>query len=175
MLSNESQCLCWRQCIPCCVSFYVPWCILCYCDYTDSVSRSQILFNIFREAFKLFDRNRDGFIDMRELKKVVYNVHDVHDGHGDCAGDQHARHHAHQGGARGLHEGSGRGENKNKRVLRYLGDTTTLKTATSGMICRVWENGNNSMERVRSKSRETFEKFRKFSFWWAQEFFKLAN
>ena len=31
----------------------------------------QILFTIFREAFKLFDRNRDGFIDTRELKKVV--------------------------------------------------------------------------------------------------------
>ena len=32
---------------------------------------SQILFTIFREAFKLFDRNRDGFIDTRELKKVI--------------------------------------------------------------------------------------------------------
>ena len=27
--------------------------------------------NIFREAFKIFDRNRDGFIDMKELKKVT--------------------------------------------------------------------------------------------------------
>ena len=38
----------------------------------------------------------------------------------------------------------------------------------------MWENGNNSMEMVRSKSRVTFEKFGKFSFWWAQEFFKSA-
>ena len=69
---------------------------------------------------------------MRELKKVVYNVHDVHDGHGDCAGDQHARHHAHQGGARGLHEGSGRGENKIKRVLG--------SDFTSGVTIFIWED-----------------------------------
>ena len=27
--------------------------------------------DVFREAFKIFDRNRDGYIDMKELKRVT--------------------------------------------------------------------------------------------------------
>ena len=29
------------------------------------------LYGIFREAFKIFDRDKDGFISMKELKKVA--------------------------------------------------------------------------------------------------------
>ena len=32
---------------------------------------SSFLCNYFREAFKTFDRNKDGFISMKELKKVT--------------------------------------------------------------------------------------------------------
>ena len=30
-----------------------------------------LLEQMFREAFKIFDRNRDGYIDMKELRKVT--------------------------------------------------------------------------------------------------------
>ena len=30
-----------------------------------------LTFHEFREAFKIFDRNRDGYIDMKELRKVT--------------------------------------------------------------------------------------------------------
>ena len=43
---------------------------LCFANFADAI-RLDIPFTNFREAFKLFDRNRDGFIDMRELKKVA--------------------------------------------------------------------------------------------------------
>ena len=82
---------------------------LCFANFADAI-RLNIPFTNFREAFKLFDRNRDGFIDMRELKKVDKAIHS--DVAPDCvgAGDEHAGHHAHQGGARRVHEGGRRGE-----------------------------------------------------------------
>ena len=38
--------------------------------YDLSLLQNSDLFLCCREAFKLFDRNRDGYIDMKELKKV---------------------------------------------------------------------------------------------------------
>ena len=39
----------------------------------EEIKRGQqdLLIQMFREAFKIFDRNRDGYIDMKELRKVT--------------------------------------------------------------------------------------------------------
>ena len=45
-----------------------------YWLYTfEEIKRGQqdLLIQMFREAFKIFDRNRDGYIDMKELRKVT--------------------------------------------------------------------------------------------------------
>ena len=57
------------------------------------------------DAFKIFDRDKDGFIDMKELKSVSMRI-----GFQDIllvefTGGHHAGVHAHQGGGGRVHEG----------------------------------------------------------------------
>ena len=50
------------------------------------------------DAFKIFDRDKDGFIDMKELKSVSIHHPGHHNIDSDDAGCHHAGLNAHQGG-----------------------------------------------------------------------------
>ena len=57
------------------------------------------------EAFKIFDRDKDGFINMKELKSVSSKMFLKGFQIAICSGGHHARFHAHKGGGGGVHEG----------------------------------------------------------------------
>ena len=50
-----------------------------------------------REAFKIFDRDKDGYIDMKELKKVVIVIIILVAGRANCEGCLYAGSNADQG------------------------------------------------------------------------------
>ena len=57
------------------------------------------------DAFKIFDRDKDGFIDMKELKSVSMRIGVQDILLVEFTGGHHAGVHAHQGGGGRVHEG----------------------------------------------------------------------